>query len=153
MKKGFTLVELLVVIGMLAILVGAIGSGINQARKRAMIAKATQDVKEMTNALAALANYTSDGTLSSFSSDGWQFTAESDSTFSKVLGGTIDGRQVPVLYNAHIRANGDIVDPWGRRYQYTIRKSNTINNSNPGVTFLTAASLPNFYRLTDKERQ
>ena len=53
MLRGFTLIELLVVIAMIAILMGAIGSSMNQARKRAMISKATQDVKEMTNAILA----------------------------------------------------------------------------------------------------
>ena len=56
MKRGFTLIELLVVIAMLAILIGAIGTSVNQARRRAQIAKATQDVKEMTNAILAFEN-------------------------------------------------------------------------------------------------
>lgn len=150
MRKAFTLVELLVVIGMIAVLMGAIGSSVNKARKRAMIAKATQDVKEMTNAIGALANYTSSRTLEPIASDEWQFTTES--SLSMILGGTVDGRQVPVLYNAQIR-NGNILDPWGRRYQFTVRKSNTVNPNSAGVTYKTAVSLPNFYRLTDKERQ
>ena len=152
MKKGFTLVELLVVIGMIAVLLGAIGSSVNQARKRSMIAKATQDVKEMTNALNALANYTSDGTLKEFASESWEFTTES--SLSMILGmQAVNNRNIPVLYNAQIRNNGDIVDPWGHRYQFTIRKSNTINSGSGSGTYMTAASLPNFYRLTDKERQ
>ena len=153
MKKGFTLVELLVVIGMIAILTGAIVSSVGKARRRAMIAKATQDVKEMTNAIAALANYTSDRTLAQFASDSWEYT--SDSSLAMILGSTIDGRQVPVLYNAQVRSNGDIVDPWGRRYQFTIRQSNAISSggNSSAPTYMTAASLPNFYRLTDKERK
>jgi len=150
MKRAFTLVELLVVVGMLAVLMGAIGSGVSKARRRALIAKATQDVKEMTNAIGALANYTNSRTLEPIASDGWQFTTES--TLSMILGGTVDGRRVPVLYNAQIR-NGDILDPWGRRYQFTVRKSNTISPNTANVTYKTAVSLPNFYRLTDKERQ
>ncbi|MBQ3344033.1 MAG: prepilin-type N-terminal cleavage/methylation domain-containing protein [Kiritimatiellae bacterium] len=151
MRRGFTLIELLVVIAMIAILMGAIGSSMNQARKRAMISKATQDVKEMTNAILAFENYARGRSLANYASGSWRDTTES--SMSMILGGeTSDsGEQVPVLYNAQIR-NGQILDPWGTPYQYMIKLAGNITPPS-GSGFQTAPSLPNFYRLADEERQ
>ena len=85
MKRAFTLIELLVVIAMLAVLIGALGSGMNQARRRAMIAKATQDAKEMTNAILAFENYAKDRSLKSYATGSWKDTTES--SMSMILGG------------------------------------------------------------------
>ena len=151
MRRGFTLIELLVVIAMIAILMGAIGSSMNQARKRAMITKATQDAKEMTNAILAFENYARGRSLANYASGSWRDTTES--SMSMILGGeTSDsGEQVPVLYNAQIR-NGQILDPWGTPYQYMIKLAGNITPPS-GSGFQTAPSLPNFYRLADEERQ
>lgn len=151
MKRGFTLIELLVVIAMIAILMGAVGSSMNQARKRAMITKATQDAKEMTNAILAFENYARNRSLESYASGSWRDTTES--SMSMILGGETSesGEQVPVLYNAQIR-NGQILDPWGTPYQYMIKKAGDITPPS-GSGFQTAPSLPNFYRLTDGERE
>ena len=56
MKRGFTLIELLVVIGMLVVLMGAVTTSVGQSRRRTQISKATQDVKEITNAILAYQN-------------------------------------------------------------------------------------------------
>ena len=151
MRRAFTLLELLVVIAMLAVLMGALGSGMSQARKRAMVAKATQDAKEMTNAILAFENYAKNRSLASYATGGWLDTTESAMTM--ILGGetTEGGEQVPILYNAQIR-NGAILDPWGKPYQYMIKQAGSINPPSDS-TFQTAPSLPNFYRLLDEERE
>ena len=151
MKRAFTLIELLVVIAMLAVLIGALGSGVTQARKRAMVAKATQDAKEMTNAILAFENYAPNRSLASEATGGWKDTSES--AMAMILGGrTSDsGEQVPVLYNAQIR-NGQILDPWGNPYQYMIKQAGSIQPPSD-AGFQTAPSLPNFYRLLDEERE
>ena len=151
MRRGFTLIELLVVIAMLAVLMGAVGSGMNQARRRAMIAKATQDAKEMTNAILAFENYAKDRSLSSYATGGWKDTTKS--SMSMILGGVQSegGETVPVLYNAQIRGD-QILDPWGKPYQYMIKQAGNITPPrDPG--FQTAPNLPNYYRLTDEERE
>ena len=66
MRRGFTLIELLVVIGMIAVLTGAVGSSMSQARRRAQIARATQDAKEMTNAILAFENYAKGRSLKNY---------------------------------------------------------------------------------------
>ena len=151
MNRAFTLIELLVVIAMLAVLIGALGSGVTQARKRAMVAKATQDAKEMTNAILAFENYAPGRSLATYATDGWRDTTES--AMSMILGGeaTEGGEQVPVLYNAQIR-NGQIVDPWGTPYQYMIRQAGGIQPPSD-AGFQTAPNLPNYYRLLDEERE
>lgn len=151
MKRGFTLLELLVVIGMLALLMGALVSGVSQARKRAKIAKATQDVKEMTNAILAFENIAQGRSLEKYAT-GW--TKANESKLTMILGGekTESGEASPVLYNAQIRG-GEIRDPWGNAYEFTIRKVNETGRKDDGQNFVTAPILPNFYRLTDEERQ
>ena len=151
MRRGFTLIELLVVIAMIGILMGAIGSSMSQSRKRAMISKATQDVKEMTNAILAFENYAKNRSLESYASGSWRDTTES--SMKMILGGeTSDsGEQVPVLYNAQIR-NGQILDPWGTPYQYMIKQAGNITPPS-GSGYQAAPSLPNFYRLTNEERE
>ena len=151
MRRGFTLIELLVVIAMIGILMGAIGSSMSQSRKRAMISKATQDVKEMTNAILAFENYAKNRSLESYASGSWRDTTES--SMKMILGGeTSDsGEQVPVLYNAQIR-NGQILDPWGTPYQYMIKDAGSIQPPSD-AGFQTAPNLPNYYRLLDEERE
>lgn len=148
MKRAFTLIELLVVIAMLAILLGALGSGMNQARKRAMIAKATQDIKEITNAILAYENYAR--SLDDEVGEGYT----DEGSMSMILGKkTLNGRTVPVLYNAQIQGSPPAIrDPWGERYKYMIKKAENINPGDDN-TYSTAFYLPNFYRLSDDERK
>ena len=151
MKRGFTLIELLVVMAMLAVLIGSVGSGVGQARKRALISKATQDVREITNAILAYENFAPGRSLKSVASDSWRDADEGSISFILGKGTTESGAQLPVLYNAQIR-KGAICDPWGTPYQFKIKPAGTIS-SQDRTTFATAPSLPNFYRLLDEERQ
>ena len=54
--RGFTLVELLVVIGMIAILIAALTTSMAAAQERARIQKATSDVKVISQAILAYEN-------------------------------------------------------------------------------------------------
>lgn len=152
MKRGFTLIELLVVMGMLAVLIGAVGSSVSQARRRAMISKATQDVKEMTNAILAYENIAVGRTLSDNATGSWQPATEG--SLQIILGGakTASGEPSPVLYNAQI-TGGQILDPWGKPYEFIIKKVNPPARTGDGQQFVTAPLLPNFNRLSDEERQ
>jgi len=151
MKRAFTLIELLVVIAMLAILIGAVGSGVNQARKRTKISKATQDAKEMTNAILAFENIAVNRSLEKYAGS-WKKATEGN--LKMILGGeqTESGEASPVLYNAQLR-NGTIYDPWGEPYEFIIKKVNEAGPVNNNQAYVTAPILPNFYRLTDGERQ
>lgn len=155
MKRAFTLVELLVVVAIIAILLGAMTVSAKRSQTRARTAKATQEVKEITNAILAFEQYAVDHTLESRVNNGWSECTEGAMSF--ILGGEkgANDEEIPVLYNAAVQG-GSLRDPWGRPYQYMIQKSATqASGEGTGmgtVNLTTSAALPNFFRLTDKER-
>ena len=151
MKRAFTLMEMMVVIGMIMILLGAMTASVARARTRARIAKAAQETSEMTNAILGYENYAKDRTLSAKVTGGaWQPCTES--SMAMILGGETSegGEEIPVLFNASIKA-GQILDPWGNHYEYMIEKTEDL--SEPVESMKTAAALPNYNRLTDEERR
>ena len=151
MRRGFTLIELLVVIGMIAVLLGAMGVSTLKARTRAKIARATQETKEMTNAILAFEQYAPGHTLDNYAKGSWADCTEG--SMAMILGNVKgdNGEQVPVLYNASV-TGGRLLDPWGRPYQFMIEKSTWGDNNGVG-DLRTAPALPNYFRLTDKERE
>lgn len=144
-RQGFTLIELMVVIAMIAVIAAAMTASVAKARTRAKIAKATQETREVTNAILAFEQYAKNRSLESkMTGGGWQECSEG--AMGMILGKeTSDGgEQVPVLYNGPLR------DPWGKAYQYMIDKTSDLGSSIQAPQ--TAAALPNYYRLTDRER-
>ncbi len=154
MKKAFTLVELLVVVSMIAVLSASMMSAVGRARMRSRVAKATQEIKELTNAILAYEQYAPNRSLDG-EVTGW--TDCTEGALSMVLGGKSgdNGERIPVLFNANI-TRGEFRDPWGRAYQLKIEKTDTLQgggtDEDRGVSFTTAPALPNYFRLTDKER-
>jgi prepilin-type N-terminal cleavage/methylation domain-containing protein len=150
MKRGFTLVELLVVVGMIAILGGAMVTSISNAQRRAKLSKANVDVGEMTKAILAYANYTDEGTLESVAN--LNDAPAQASALAFILGG-VQGRggsNVPVLYNGAVK-NGYIVDPWGNPYRVTIKVGEEVKPG--GVPDMSLKLFyPNWHRLSGGER-
>ena len=147
MKRAFTLVELLVVVGMIALLTGAVGNSVNDARKRARVAKAQAEVKEMTNAILASENYVSLG-------DHVMDEDASETKLAFILGKDKgdNGEDIPVLFNANV-SGGKILDPWGRPYIVTIREGEaSANFATASQNIRSGYFLPNFYRLSVEER-
>ncbi|MBR4614856.1 MAG: prepilin-type N-terminal cleavage/methylation domain-containing protein, partial [Kiritimatiellae bacterium] len=60
-KRGFTLVELMVVVAMIAIFMAAVGTAVGKTRERARIEKARSDVKVISQAILAWENYSRGG--------------------------------------------------------------------------------------------
>ena len=155
-KRGFTLIELLVVIAMLAVLMGSFGSSVAAARRRAQIARATQEAKEMTNAILAYEQYAPNRSLSAVARGSWAECSES--AMAMILGGVTgaNGEPVPVLYNAHV-SGGSLRDPWGTPYQYKIESTSSLQGGGDdearALQLKTAAALPNYFRLKDEERK
>ena len=151
MKKGFTLIELIVVIAMLMILAGSVTSALASARKRAKIAKATVACQEMTNAILAYENYAK---LENKASNGsWQPASKSSLRF--ILGGekADNGDEIPVLYNADIRGT-QMLDPWGKPYYFRIQNagSRNIDDSLANKAVETCVFFPNFNRRRRVDR-
>lgn len=145
MRKAFTLVELLVVVGMIAVLSGTVGASVNSARKRALLSRARAEAQEITNAILSYANYTEDGTLAEVTMD--NVDASKDS-LSFLLGGkTKRNSQVPVLYNAAVtKGSGAFLDPWGKPYRVTVKKGDKV--SPPGIPSMNLRLFyPNWHRI------
>ncbi len=155
-KKAFTLVELLVVVGMIAILMGAMTTAVNKARERARIQKATSDVKVISQAILAYEIWNGDKlpTMGSRGSAAGGVEANESSlgfligkgNAQGVAGGSGSG-ELPVLLMAQLRSGGAIVDPWGTPYRVTIAESSaSIRLKTVTGSLQTGYWLPNFYR-------
>ena len=152
MKRAFTLVELLVVIAMIAILTGAVGTSVSGARARARVMKATAEVKEMTNAILAYENYARGGNYELEAMD--QDASVSSVGFILGKGEAADsGAKIPVLYNGAVDADGVLRDPWGTPYKVKIKEGTVQSISSTAASSMsTGYMLPNFYMLSMEER-
>jgi len=144
-RRGFTLVELLVVVGMIALIAGAMTTSVASAMQRSRIQKATSDVKMLTQAILSYADYNK-GDLPTV--DSWQ---EANFTQTLKFLNQADKDKYPLLIQAALSSGGVMRDPWGKPYRVKIRRGNV---NVPGIDNLeTGYYLPNFYRLTKEERQ
>ena len=145
MRRGFTLIELMVVIAMIAILMGAATTSVVGAQRRAKISRAQTEAQELTKAILAYANYTEDGTLSELS--GLDDSEANENNLKCVLGKvTKRGSTVPVLYNASVAKDGRFLDPWGNPYRVTVKKGERVTP--PGVPAMNVGVFyPNWHRI------
>ena len=153
-KKGFTLIELIVVIAMLMLLTGAVTSALANARKRAKVSKATVVCQEMTNAILAYENYTKDHSLEKHATSGsWQPASKGSIQF--ILGGekAENGEDIPVLFNAEIKGT-QMLDPWGNPYLYRIQKASSqeVDDDLANKQVETCVFFPNFNRRLETDR-
>ena len=152
MRKGFTLIELLVVVGMIAVILGAMTTATSSARERAMVQRATAEVKVITQAILGYESWNKDNELEPMEGK------DADSSSLGFLLGHENGTaaeggqstKIPVLLMAQLKSGGKMLDPWGTPYKITIRKG-TINPS-ARVDLKTGFALPNYYRLSPEER-
>ena len=151
MKRGFTLIELIVVIAMLMLLAGSVTTAVANAQKRAKIAKATATCQELTNAILAYENYAKDYSLESKATgESWKEATNGDLGF--VLGeeniqvGEGSGK-IPVLFQAEIKGDA-IMDPWNHPYRYKIarRGGNIYETAEDRAQLRTGVFIPNYYR-------
>ena len=156
MRRGFTLIELMVVMAMIAVIAAAFVTSVAKARQRAFISRATAEVREMTNAILAYEQYAENRSLASVARGAWTDCSEGE--MGMILGNKTgdNGERIPVLYNAHVRA-GYLRDPWGKPYQFLIENTGALagggDDEAKGTSYSTAAALPNFFRITDAERR
>lgn len=152
-KRGFTLVELLVVVGMLAVLMGAFTTSVNGARNRARVQKATADVKVISQAILAYENYGKGGKFELPTLEDVD-ASEGSLGFLVGKGGEAEsGGKVPVLLQAAFRGGQKIMDPWGTPYKVKIKETSVAPQvSTASGSMQTGYYLPNFYRVSEGER-
>ena len=145
MRKAFTLIELMVVVAMIAIIAGALTSGVAKAQHRSKISRAQTEAREITNAILAYQNYDEDGSLSKYTMN----DQEADEGSLGFILGKVKSRNsdVPVLYNAAL-TGGKILDPWGHPYRITVKQGESINP--PGVNGVKIRMFyPNWHRVVE----
>ncbi len=155
-KRGFTLVELITVIAMLLLLMGAVTSSVSGARRRAKIQQAISEAQELTNAILAYENFSNPGEASPLegkaTGQGWKEATEGELAFVLGKESMPNGRDgnVPVLFNGAVRG-GKLRDPWGNPYMFRIMSSAVDQDDNSGNVPESAFALPNINRIPAKE--
>jgi prepilin-type N-terminal cleavage/methylation domain-containing protein len=149
-KRGFTLIELMVVIAMIAIFMTAVGTSVGQTRERARMEKARSDVKVISQAILAWENYTRGGKneLDEMNDE------EADSSSLSFLlgqGETANSGQIPAMLMAQLSAGGKMRDPWGTPYRIRIKEGAIPSPSDLNLS--TCFFIPNLYRLSAEERR
>ena len=156
-KRGFTLVELITVIAMLLLLIGAVTSSVAGARKRAKIQQAISEAQELTNAILAYENFSLPGKPSPLADketkQRWKEASDTELAFVLGQESMPNGRDgnVPVLFNGSVRG-GMLRDPWGKPYWFRIMSSpvdTKVNSLN--VSDSAAFAIPNINRIPADE--
>ena len=152
-KRGFTLIELLVVVAMIAVIMGAMSTSFSAARTRAKIAKATSEVKVISQTILSYETW-NDGELPTMndaevSKSSLPFLVGSGS--AKGPAGTSGGGELPALLMAQLTSGGALMDPWGTPYKVTI-KGHAVNVDFNAKSLNTGYYLPNLYRNTEGEQ-
>ncbi len=149
-KRGFTLVELIVVIAMIAVFMASVGVAVGKTRERARVEKARADVKVLSQAILAWENYSRNGKneLREMSD------VEADSSSLAFLlgqGESATSGNIPILAMVQLSAGGKMRDPWNRPYLIRIKEGKIDRPEN--LDLGTCYYLPNFYRLSGEERK
>ena len=148
-RKGFTLVEIMVVLVIISVLMAAFTSSVAGARKRANISKATSEVKVVSQAILAYEQFGKDMPSCK--------DADADENSLGFLigeGGSADsGGKIPPLLMASLRSGGKMLDPWNTPYKISIKAGETLKFAKTMSNVKTGYFLPNFYRLSEEERK
>jgi len=151
--RGFTLVELLVVIAMIVVIMGAMTTSIAGAQKRARIQKATNDVKIITEAILGYENFAAAANLTMPTMKDAKANGSDSLKFLLGQGGSTQAGEIPVLLMASLQTGGDMLDPWGMPYLVSIIKSQgSLKAATSSSSLQTGYYLPNFNRLKSTER-
>ena len=135
---AFTLIEMLVVMGMLSILMGVAFTGLGQARKQAKVAKANAEVRELVNAILAYEAEQEELAVMS----GGKVILATETNLKELLG---KGKTTQVYLNAPM--DGDkFLDPWKNEYRFRVMEESVeIDDKNPTIVS-AAITFPNRQR-------
>ena len=146
MRKGFTLVELLVVIAMIAVILGSLTTSVEAARARARIQKALGEVKAVSQAILAYENYVRGGKYELPTMTDVDAGADTLGFLIGKGGSAESGGNIPVLLQASFSADGKMRDPWGTPYKVSIKSGNAnLRLKTVTGSLTTGYFLPNLY--------
>ncbi len=149
-RRGFTLVELLAVVGILALLMGTLTYSLSQAQEKSRMARAESEVKVIAQAILAYENYDKNHELSAM-----EDVDADEGSLGFLLGNgesTSSGDKVPTLIMAQLRSGGKLLDPWNTPYKVSI-KPGTAQLAVTPVNMSTGYYYPNYYILSAEERE
>ena len=149
-KKGFSIVELLVVLVIMGTLMAVFVTSFSNAQKKAKISTAETEVKEIHKAILAYENESDDHTLPT--------KTDQDADISSIgfllgIGESNDSGEIPAILMAQLKGGQKMLDPWGTPYKITIREGSGGIKPQFSVGGDTGFYLPNFYRLSAEERK
>ena len=156
-KRAFTIVELITVVAILLLLMGAVTAAVSGARRKAKNQQAITEAQQLTDAIAAYENYARPGSESPLESKvtgaNWKEATEANLSF--VLGNekNPNGQEgnIPVLFEGAVRG-GNIRDPWGNAFRFRIMSSSVNpDDDHTGSTGEAAFSIPNINRIPADE--
>ena len=152
MKRGFTLIELMVVLAMVIMIVAALSTSFVSAQERARQEKARSEVKLIHQAILAYENYDSSGQLPTMEN---RDADKGALGFLLGQGGAAEsGGKIPVLLMGQLRSGGKMLDPWGTPYKVSIKQGAAqIRIESASGSMQTGFFFPNFYRLSEEERK
>ncbi len=151
-RGGFTLIEMMVVVGLLAILMATLTTSLSGAQKRAKIAKAESEVKIITQAILGYENWSQGHELPTMKD---RDADQGSVGFLIGKGGAADsGGKIPALLMGQLTSGGKMMDPWNTPYRISITQG-SINFRMETATgnLMTGYHYPNYHRLTAEERQ
>lgn len=153
-KRGFTLVELLVVVAMIALIIGALTTAVASARERARVQKALTEVKIVSQAILAYENWDQGGNTHELPILNKRDADKSSLGFILGAGGGAEsGGKIPVMLMAALTSGGKMLDPWGTPYKVTIKKGSfSVKPASATGELQAGYFLPNWYRVGKGER-
>ena len=155
-NNGFTIIELMAVIAMILILMGAVTASVTRARQRAKIQQAITEAQQLTDAILAYENFSRPGMESPLerkAKGSWQEAEEGQLAFVLGREKMPNGQEgnVPVLYNGAV-TGGKIRDPWGNPYRFRILSASVVTeDDHDGSEGESAFAIPNINRIPADE--
>ena len=150
-KRGFTLMEMLVVLCVLGMIMAALTTSVASAQQRAKVARANAEVKSISQAILAYENYDQSHELPTMRD---QDADKGTVGFLLGPGGSGESGKIPALLMAQLSSGGKMMDPWNTPYKISIREGGAnIRLETSASSMQTGFHLPNFYRLSPEERK
>lgn len=127
-RKGFTLVEMLVVTAIISILAGMVGSAAFIARKRAYMATAMTEVQQLAMAIKAVWLSSPDGKWPSAFTGGGETGKEVSGSLLKYLQGENDKKHVYMEITPDKMIDSAFCDPWGNPYRISVETPTEVSD-------------------------